>query len=92
MLKKKLHNKSQLVGLKSLDENVPGLGNQRQIVSWAFGKETKVKDFKRFDLEGSHVVAFVTGTTEKGLMSAAKATNRVRPILINEKKAALINR
>ena len=79
------------VGLKALDENVVGLGSQRQIVRWAFGKETKVNDFKRFDLEGSHVVVFVTNATEKGLMSAAKATNRVRPILVNEKKAALIN-
>ena len=78
------------VGLKVLDENVAGLGNQRQIVSWAFGKETKVNDFKRFDLDGSHVVAFVTGAEEKGLMSAEKATNTVRPILLNEKKAALL--
>ena len=37
------------------------------------------------------MVVFVTNATEKGLMSAAKATNRVRPILVNEKKAALIN-
>jgi peptidylprolyl isomerase/peptidyl-prolyl cis-trans isomerase D len=78
------------IGLKVLDENVPGLGNQRQIVSWAFGKETKPGSFKRFDLEGSHVVAFVTAKTEKGLMSAAKATNRVKPILLNKKKAELI--
>jgi peptidyl-prolyl cis-trans isomerase D len=79
------------VGLKVLDENVAGLGNQRQIVSWAFGKETKVNDFKRFDLDGSHVVAFVTSSEEKGLMSAEKATNTIRPILLNEKKAALIS-
>ena len=79
------------IGLKVLDENVPGLGNQRQIVSWAFGKETKTGDFKRFDLEGSHVVAFVTANTEKGLMQATKATNRVKPVLLNEKKAKLIS-
>ena len=78
------------IGLKALDEFVPGLGSQRQIVSWAFGKETTPGDFKRFDLEGSHVVAFVTAKTEKGLLSAAKATNKVKPILINEKKAQLI--
>ena len=78
------------IGLKVLDENVPGLGSQRQIISWAFGKETTLGDFKRFDLEGSHVVAFVTAKTEKGLLSAAKATNIVKPILMNEKKAALI--
>ena len=78
------------IGIKALDESVPGLGNQRQIITWAFGKDTKPGDFKRFDLEGSHVVAFVTAKTEKGLLSAAKATNRVKPILVNKKKAKLI--
>jgi len=78
------------IGLKVLDENVPGLGNQRQIISWAFGRDTKITDFKTFDLEGSHVVAFVTAKTAKGLLSATKAINSVRPTLINEKKATLI--
>ena len=91
VVKEKSYKAKPAIGLKSLDENVAGLGNQRQIVSWAFGSETNVNDFKRFDLDGSHVVAFVTSSTEKGLMSAAKATNRVRPILVNEKKAALLN-
>ena len=88
--KEKNYTVKPAVGLKSLDESVPGLGNQRQIVSWAFGSDSKVNSFKRFDLEGSHVVAFITASEEKGLMSVAKATNRVRPILTNEKKAALL--
>lgn len=88
--KDKNYKPKPVVGLKTLDENVPGIGNQRQIVSWAFGSETEVNAFKRFDLEGSHVVAFVTAAEEKGLMSVTKATSRVRPILMNEKKAALI--
>jgi peptidyl-prolyl cis-trans isomerase D len=79
-----------VVGLKVLDENVPGLGNQRNIITWAFGKNTKAGAFKRFDLEGSHVVAFLTAKTKKGLQSAAKATNTVKPILVNQKKAELI--
>lgn len=78
------------VGLKMLDENVPGLGNQRQIVSWAFSKSTDVNSFKRFDLEGSYVVATVTDKTEKGLMPVDKAIARVKPILIKEKKTALM--
>ena len=78
------------IGLKVLDENVPGLGNQRQIITWAFNNETEIGSFKRFDLEGSHVVAFLAGSTPKGLMSATKATNSVRPILVNEKKAELL--
>ncbi|WP_439132872.1 peptidylprolyl isomerase [Polaribacter sp.] len=78
------------VGLKALDENVPSLGKERQIVSWAFNSDTEVGDFKRFDLEGSHVVASVTYAAEKGLMTVEKAISRVRPILLNEKKAAIL--
>jgi peptidylprolyl isomerase/peptidyl-prolyl cis-trans isomerase D len=88
--KEKDYKPKPAIGLKSLDENVPGIGNQRQIVSWAFNSDSEVGSFKRFDLEGSHIVAYVTGSEEKGLMSVEKATNRVRPILINEKKAALL--
>ncbi|MHB0754375.1 peptidylprolyl isomerase [Polaribacter sp. M15] len=78
------------VGLKALDENVPSLGKERQIVSWAFNTDTKIGSFKRFDLEGSHVVAYVTDVAEKGLMSVEKAVGKVRPILIKEKKAELL--
>jgi peptidylprolyl isomerase/peptidyl-prolyl cis-trans isomerase D len=78
------------VGLKVLDENVPGIGNQRQIVSWAFKGDSGKGAFNRFDLEGSYIVAVVTAKTEKGLMSVEKAINRVRPLLLNEKKAVLI--
>lgn len=78
------------IGIKALDENVPGLGNQRQIVTWAFNKDTKAGDFKRFDIEGLHVVVYLTASQEKGLMSADKAINSVRPILVNEKKAEIL--
>ena len=88
--KQKNYTAKPAVGIKALDENVPGLGMQRQIVTWAFNKETKIGDFKRFDLEGKHVVVTLTATQEKGLMSADKAINTVRPIIVNEKKAAIL--
>ncbi|MCH3884411.1 peptidylprolyl isomerase [Tenacibaculum aquimarinum] len=78
------------VGLKVLDENIAGLGNQRQIVSWAFGNDIEVGSFKRFDVDNGYVVATVTGKAEKGLLSVEKATARVRPLVLKEKKAALI--
>ena len=78
------------LGLKVLDENVPGVGNQRNIVTWAFNSENKVGDFKRFDTNQGHVVVVITNKTEKGLMSAAKAASVVRPILANKKKAVII--
>lgn len=78
------------VGLKALDENVGTLGSERQVVTWAFGKNRETGDFKRFDIDGGYVVATLTGVTEEGLMSADKAISRVRPIIANEKKAELL--
>ena len=91
LAKENNYNLKQAVGLKVLDENVPGLGNQRQMVSWAFKGDSDTGSFNRFDLEGSYVVAVVTAKSKKGLMSVEKAINSVRPILLNEKKAALIS-
>ena len=79
------------IGLKVLDDRIPSLqGTNRQIVTWAFDKESNPGDFKRFDIDKGYVVALLTARNEGGLMSAARATNRVRPILLNEKKAKLI--
>jgi peptidyl-prolyl cis-trans isomerase D len=91
LAKENNYNLRQAVGLKVLDENVPGLGNEREVVSWAFNGDSDEGSFNRFDLEGSYVVAVVTAKSKKGLMSVEKAVNTVRPILLNKKKAALIS-
>jgi peptidylprolyl isomerase/peptidyl-prolyl cis-trans isomerase D len=78
------------LGLKILDETVPGIGNQRDMVSWANKSENEVGAYKRFDTNNGHVVAVITNKTFKGLMSAAKASFRVKPILLNQKKTTLI--
>ncbi len=83
-------NSLPAVGLKALDDNVPGIGNERDIIVWAFGKEVNVGDFKRFDIDGGYAVAVVTDKTAKGLMPIEKAITKVRPILLAEKKAAII--
>ncbi|MDP2089172.1 MAG: peptidylprolyl isomerase [Flavobacteriaceae bacterium] len=76
--------------LKGLDEFVVGLNSQRQIVIWAFEKETKVGSSKRFDIDQGYVVAVLTANTPAGLAPVSKVAGRVKPILINEKKAAII--
>ena len=84
------YNTQPAIGLTILGENIPGLGNQREIVRWTFEGDSEIGDYKRFDIEGGHVVAFITGKTNEGLMSPSKAMNRVRPLLLNEKKAEII--
>jgi parvulin-like peptidyl-prolyl isomerase len=76
--------------LKPLDEFVFGLNSQRQIVLWAFEKENKVGNSKRFDIEQGYVVAVLTGKIAAGLAPVSKVADRVKPILIKQKKAAII--
>ncbi|OIQ41863.1 MAG: hypothetical protein BM563_00700 [Bacteroidetes bacterium MedPE-SWsnd-G1] len=79
------------IGLKILDEFVPGiLGNQRPIVNWTFNSETSVGDVRRFDVERGYVVAVLAAKTPKGLVPAANVITEIRPILVNRKKAEMI--
>ena len=75
----------------ALDANIPGVGNNRSIISWAFQEDVSVGDVKRFSLNESYVVAQVTRkSTEKALMSVAEASATVTPIIRNQKKARQI--
>ncbi|MDP6922483.1 MAG: SurA N-terminal domain-containing protein [Lutibacter sp.] len=83
------------MNLKVLDEYVPSLGDQRSIVTWAFKEQTEVGDSKRFDVDvlgqrGYAVVVLTESTEGKGVSLSSDIIARVRPILVNQKKAALI--
>ncbi len=73
-----------------LDATIPGVGNNREIVKWAFEEESNVGDIKRFSTGDGYVIAQLTRKSPKGLMSIAEASSRVSPILKNKKKAAKI--
>ena len=76
--------------IKVLDETIPGVGNQRPIVRWAFKDEANVGDIKRFNITGGYVIAQIVANHPQGLMTVEDATGKVLPILRKEKKAALI--
>ena len=77
--------------LSLMEESIPGLGAQRTIVKWAFDKETRLNDIKRFDLiGGGYVVVELTDVTAAGTSSVEDAQNRVRPILLQDKKYELL--
>ncbi|WP_152285719.1 peptidylprolyl isomerase [Flavicella marina] len=79
-----------LVGIKAMEDAVAGLGNNRSIVRWTFDAETNVNSVKRFDLDQGYAVVVLSNKTAKGLQSASAASAKVKPILLKEKKAALI--
>ncbi len=76
---------------KELDESIPGLGNQRQMVRWAFEDATDIADYKRFDnVPGGIVIAQLTAKQEAGLMSVEDASVTALPEIRKQKKAKLI--
>ncbi|MCL9809316.1 peptidylprolyl isomerase [Flavobacterium luminosum] len=72
----------------AMDENVQGVGPQREIVRWAF--DAKEGDVKRFNTSAGHVVARLKKVNEKGLMPVEDAKSMFGYKLRNEKKAKLI--
>jgi len=83
------------VNLKTLSESIPGLNNQRQIVTWAFNNERELKDSRRFDVDvagkrGYAVVVLNGKTEEDGLVLTSDILLNIRPELMNKKKAAMI--
>ena len=76
---------------EELDENIPGLGSQRQVVRWAFDEETKLEESKRFPISGvGFIVAKLVEINKAGLMSAENATTPVLAEIRKEKKAEII--
>ena len=76
--------------IKSMDESIPALGAQRAIVQWAFNEDTSLKNVKRFDTSKGYVVVQLVKKSSKGIMGIDEARTKIEPILIKEKKAALL--
>lgn len=76
--------------IKALDESIPGIGNQRQIVRWAFQEDTEAGAVKRFTITNGYVIAQLVAKHEAGLMPVDEATASVLPIIRKQKKAEQI--
>ena len=76
---------------KPMDEAFGAVGNQRQIIKWAYDKKTSVGDVKRFEVVNvGNVIARLKKVNEKGLMTAEDARPLVESIIKNKKKAEKI--
>jgi peptidyl-prolyl cis-trans isomerase D len=81
------------VRVSAMDEYFGPLGNQRAIVQWAFNKDTKKGDIKRFEVANvGYVIAKVKNVFEEGLMAIDQARPQIEPILKNKKKAEIIRK
>ena len=84
--KAKNYEVKPVLGIKALEEQIPGLGAQRQIVTWAFDKERNAGDINQFDIDKGYVVVQLNKLIKKGKQSAQQASAKVTPILEKEKK------
>jgi parvulin-like peptidyl-prolyl isomerase len=75
-----------------LDANIPGIGQNRRIVNWAFNEDTEVGDVTKEKTDTGYVIVQLTRKSEKGLMSVADASAKVTPILRNKKKAEILRK
>ena len=75
-----------------LDENLPGLFSQRQIVQWAFNSDSKVGDIKKFNLSsgGGYAVVQISKARDKNIADIEEVRVDVFEKLKNEKKAELL--
>lgn len=72
------------------DRRITNIGEARQMVTWLFrdAKIGKVSDV--FDVEGSYVVAVMTGEVEEGFKSFDKVKEEITPAVKNELKSKKI--
>jgi len=76
--------------IKSMDENLPGLSAQRNIVQWAFNEDTEVGDIRRFNINNGYAVVQLTAKYDEGLMSVEDASATVLSEIRKQKKAEQI--
>ena len=93
----KNHKVQTALNLKVLAEAIPGLGMQRQMVTWAFDNERELGDSKRFDIDiagkRGYAVAVLSGKVEKdGVTVISDLLTNIRPELIDKKKSDLIKK
>ena len=80
-----------VTAIKVLDENIPGLGQQRNMVRWAFEEGVNVGDVRRFNLpSGGYAVVQLSSINKEGMMSNEKASVTALPEIRKQKKAQMI--
>lgn len=83
-----------VTGIEEFDENISGLGNNREIVRWSFNEKREEGEIQLFSngIE-SYVVVLLDQIKAKGLPSVDEVEALVRPkVVLEKKKAQLVKR
>ena len=77
------------VGIKSMDYEIPGLGESRSLVRWVYENDLNSVS-EPTEIGDSYFIAIITGEEKAGLASVASAKPQVEGILRDQKKATQI--
>ena len=84
----KAYQPRPVTGLKPFDENVVGIGNNREIVGWAHDDETEIGDIQLFSNgSASYVVVILSDASDEGYRPLEDVKERIRPEVVNSLKA-----
>ncbi|MBN2236329.1 MAG: SurA N-terminal domain-containing protein [Bacteroidales bacterium] len=73
--------------LTAMQSTIPGLEDSRQIIMWAFKKDTKVNDVNLFDNGNVYIVAILSQVNEEGYRSLEEVKPTITGAVTNLKKA-----
>jgi peptidyl-prolyl cis-trans isomerase D len=75
----------------AMADKLPGVDRAREVVRWAFLKETKKGAVSNvFDTDGKYVVAAVKTVVEKGTIPLEVMKEQIKPLVMRDKKAEMI--
>lgn len=78
--------------VKVMDNAIAGLTSPREIIRWAFNEETEANQISKvFDVDGKYVVAVLKLRQEKGIPELEAIKDKIEPIALRDKKAAMLN-
>ena len=77
--------------LNILDEQIPGLGEQRQIIKWSFSDNSEEGDIKKFNLSsGGYAVVKISKIRDTKIAEFDEIKEEVRGKLVIQKKSDLL--
>lgn len=84
-------NKRLAEEVGEMSNTIAGLEAPREIIRWAYDKDTKKGDVSKvFDLQGMYVVACLKEVKEKGIPPLEQVKTQMEPYVKREKKAETI--
>jgi len=78
--------------IQPMSDYIPGVQNARELVRWAFNKETKKNEVSKqvFEFENMFIVALLKEVREKGIATLEQIKPRIEFMVKRDKKAAIL--